>query len=60
MQQSAPLAILLALGIIAVVTSQKKWLAALFALGWAMLGFAIGATVGFAFGARQPQARWRE
>jgi NhaP-type Na+/H+ and K+/H+ antiporter len=50
MHQAAPLAIFLALGIIAVVTSKKKWLTTLFVLGWAVLGFVIGTTIGYAFG----------
>lgn len=47
MQQFAALALFLALGIIAISKSQKKWLTALFILGWTAIGFAIGTAVGF-------------
>jgi hypothetical protein len=50
MQQPYGLALLLVLAIVAISKSQKKWLTALFILGWAVLGFVIGTAVGFAFG----------
>jgi hypothetical protein len=50
MQQPYGLALFLALAIIAISKSQKKWLTALFILGWTAIGCAMGAAVGFAGG----------
>ena len=50
MQQLYGLPLLLVLAIVAVSKSQKKWLTALFILGWTVLGIVIGTAVGFAAG----------
>jgi hypothetical protein len=50
MASPIPLAALIALAIVAISKSEKKWLTALFILGWTAAGFAVGTAIGFAFG----------
>jgi hypothetical protein len=50
MASPVPLALLIILAIIATSKSQKKWITALFILGWTAVGFAVGSVIGFAFG----------
>jgi hypothetical protein len=50
MASPLPLAALIALAVVAISKSEKKWLTALFILGWTAAGSAVGIAIGFAFG----------
>lgn len=50
MTSPIPLAALIALAVVAISKSQKKWLTPLFILGWTAAGLAVGTGIGFAFG----------
>jgi hypothetical protein len=53
-----PFAALVAVAIVAISKSQRKWLTLLFIIGWIAAGIALGATVGYAAANAEVAGGW--